>query len=66
MSDIGPIFDSLDLLVLALVASAPGFILGGALGALTWRRHRMAGALIGAIAGAAISLGVAIVKIEYY
>jgi hypothetical protein len=53
MSDIGPIFGPLDLFLLALVASAPGFVVGAGLGALAWRRHRIIGALIGAIAGAA-------------
>ncbi len=66
MSDIGPIFGPLDLVMLALVASAPGFVIGAGLGALAWRRHRIIGALIGAIAGAALSLGAVILKIEYY
>jgi hypothetical protein len=66
MSDIGPIFGPLDLFVLALVASAPGFVVGAGVGALAWRRHRIIGALIGAIAGAALSLGAVILKIEYY
>ena len=66
MSDIGPIFGPLDLFMLALVASAPGFVVGAGLGALAWKRHRIIGALIGAIAGALLSLGAVIVKIEYY
>ncbi len=66
MSDIGPIFGPLDLFLLALLASSPGFVIGGGLGAIAWRRHRIIGALIGAIAGAALSLGAVILKIEYY
>jgi Na+/proline symporter len=66
MSDIGPIFGPLDLFILALVASAPGFVIGAGLGALAWKRHRIVGALIGAIVGALLSLGAVILKIEYY
>jgi Na+/proline symporter len=36
---------------LALIIGAPGLVLGVALGALLWRRHRIYGALLGAVVG---------------
>jgi putative Mn2+ efflux pump MntP len=65
MSDIGPVFGSLDLFVLALVASTPGFVIGAGLGALAWKRRRIIGAIIGAIVGAPLSLGAVILKLVY-
>ena len=66
MSDIGPIFGPLDLFVLALVASSPGFIIGAGLGALAWKRRRILGAITGAVAGAALSLGAVVAKLTWY
>lgn len=53
MSDIGPIFTPFDLALIALMIGAPGLALGGVIGALVWRRRRVAGGLIGAAAGLA-------------
>jgi Na+/proline symporter len=49
MSDIGPIFGPLDVVMFSL-------IIGAAVGALTWRRHRISGALLGAGGGLLIWL----------
>ena len=51
--------------MLALVASAPGFVIGAGLGALAWKRHRIIGAVIGAIVGAPLCLGAVILKLVY-
>ena len=56
MSDIG-IFSTFDLLVLALIAGSPGFVIGGLVGALWWRDRRIAGLLLGAAIGFALCLG---------
>ena len=54
MSDIGGIFTPLDLALIALMICGPGLVLGGVIGALAWRRRRIAGGLIGAVAGLAL------------
>ncbi len=51
MSDIGILNNPLDLAVIALVIGAPGLVLGGLIGALAWRRRRIAGGLTGAVVG---------------
>jgi hypothetical protein len=56
MSDIGPIFGPLDIAMLALIIGTPGLVLGAAVGVLTWRRHRISGALLGAGGGSLIWL----------
>ncbi len=56
MSDIGILNDPLSLATLALLFGAPGLPLGGLVGALAWRRHRIAGGLIGAPVGFALWL----------
>jgi hypothetical protein len=56
MSDIGPIFGSLDFAMLALIIGAPGLVLGAVVGALAWHRRRARGTLIGAGGGLLISL----------
>ena len=54
MSDIGGIFTPFDLVLIALIICGPGLVLGGAIGALGWRRRRIAGGLIGVAAGLAL------------
>ena len=51
MSDIGILNDPLSLIAIALLFGSPGLLLGGIPGALIWRRHRVAGGILGAIAG---------------
>lgn len=56
MSDIGGIFTPTDLALIVLMICGPGLALGGVIGALVWRRRRIAGGLIGAGAGLALWL----------
>ncbi|HVZ53198.1 MAG TPA: hypothetical protein VG986_14620 [Pseudolabrys sp.] len=56
MSDIGILNDPLSIALIALLLGSPGLVLGALIGALTWRRHRIAAALIGAVAGFALWL----------
>jgi Na+/proline symporter len=51
MSDIGLIFHPIDLVMIGLILGAPGLPLGAIAGALAWRRHRIWGAALGALAG---------------
>jgi hypothetical protein len=51
VSDIGILNDPVSLIAIALVLGSPGLLIGGLPGALLWRRHRVAGALLGAVAG---------------
>lgn len=37
------------LLIIIFLAGWPGFLIGGAVGALVWRAHRIIGGLIGAV-----------------
>jgi Na+/proline symporter len=55
MSDIGILNDPFSLFAIALVFGSPGLVIGGLAG-LLWRRHRIAGALLGAGAGFAVWL----------
>jgi Na+/proline symporter len=51
MSDIGILNDPVSLIEIALLLGSPGFLLGAIPGALLWRRHRIIGALVGAVMG---------------
>jgi hypothetical protein len=56
MSDIGILTNPLDIAMIALILGSPGLAIGGVIGALAWRRHRVWGALIGAPAGFGLCL----------
>jgi hypothetical protein len=56
VSDIGILNDPVSLIEIMLVLGSPGLLLGGIPGALLWRRHRIAGGLLGAIGGFVIWL----------
>jgi Na+/proline symporter len=56
LSDIGILSDPISLIAIALILGSPGLLLGGIPGALLWRRHRLAGALLGAVVGFVIWL----------
>ena len=51
MSDIGILNDPLSIAFVLLIIGSPGLPLGAIVGALAWRRHRILGALVGAVAG---------------
>jgi hypothetical protein len=51
MSDISLNFGLLDVALVALILASPGLAVGGIVGALAWRGHRIAGAALGAVAG---------------
>jgi Na+/proline symporter len=51
MSDIGILNDPVSLIAIALLFGSPGLLLGAIPGAWLWRRHRIAVALVGAVAG---------------
>lgn len=51
MSDISLDWGPLDWVEIALFLGAPGLILGALLGAIAWRRHRLWGTFLGAVAG---------------
>ena len=57
MSDIALNWGAFDIATIALIIGAPGLAIGGAVGAVVWRRHRLCGALIGAVVGLALWLG---------
>jgi Na+/proline symporter len=54
MSDIDLDWGPLDWAEIALLIGAPGLVLGALLGAIAWRRYRLWGALLGAVAGLAL------------
>ena len=54
MSDIGILNDPLSLAFVILIIGSPGLPIGAIAGALIWRRHRVWGALIGAVVGFAL------------
>lgn len=56
MSDIGGIFTPFDLFAMALIAGAPGFLVGAFAGAFLWRDRRLAGLTVGAVVGFALCL----------
>jgi hypothetical protein len=55
VSDVGILNDPVSLIEIALLLGSPG-LLGAIPGALLWRQHRVAGGLIGAVAGFAVCL----------
>ena len=57
MSDISIQFTWYEILLFALIIGSPGLVLGGALGAFAWKRHRVCGALLGAVIGLGACLG---------
>jgi len=57
MSDISLDWGAFDYLIIALIIGAPGLAIGGALGAIVWRRHWLWGAALGAFAGLILWLG---------
>jgi hypothetical protein len=57
MSDIGLNWGPLDVAMIAVLVAWPGLVIGAALGAMAWRRHRRGGRLIGAVVGYALWLG---------
>jgi hypothetical protein len=57
MSDIAIQFTWLDLVLVAGLIGWPGLLLGAAIGATAWRRHRIYGAGLGALLGLALCVG---------
>jgi hypothetical protein len=57
MSDIALNWGPLDLAIVVLMIGWPGLLLGAVVGALAWRRHRLSGSAMGAIAGLALWIG---------
>jgi len=51
MSDINIEFDWYVWPVIAVMIGWPGLLLGTAIGAVLWRRHRVIGGLLGLVAG---------------
>ncbi len=49
-----------ELAGIVLLAGAPGALIGGAIGAKRWKSNRAAGAILGAIIGAPLSLVIAL------
>ena len=58
MSDIAILSDPLSIALLYLIFGSPGIVVGAIFGALVWRGHRIWGALLGAVAGWAVCIGV--------
>jgi Na+/proline symporter len=56
VSDIGILNDPVSLIAIALLFGSPGILLGAIPGALLWRKHRLAGALLGAVVGFVLCL----------
>jgi hypothetical protein len=56
VSDVGILNDPVSLIAIALILGSPGILLGAIPGALLWRRHRLAGALLGAVVGFVLCL----------
>jgi Na+/proline symporter len=63
MSDIGIIWQV--QAELCLILGAPGFVLGIIAGAFAWRRHRIWGAVIGAVLGFIVSLTCVLLWLAY-
>jgi Na+/proline symporter len=55
MSDVGILRDPVSIIAIILLLGSPGILLGIP-GALLWRRHRIAGALVGAVIGFVVCL----------
>ncbi len=51
MSDIGILNDPVSLIAIVFLLGSPGILLGAIPGALLWRAHRIAGALLGTVVG---------------
>jgi hypothetical protein len=51
VSDITLHFSPLDIILMSPFYGWPGLIAGAAFGALSWKKRRIAGAVLGAIAG---------------
>lgn len=51
MSDISLNITWFDALFFVLLIGSPGLIGGGVLGAIAWKRHRVAGGVLGGLAG---------------
>ena len=51
MSDISLDITWFDALLFVLLIGSPGLIAGGVLGAIAWKRHRIAGGLLGSVSG---------------
>jgi Na+/proline symporter len=47
VSDIGILNDPVSLITIVFLLGSPGLLLGAILGAALWRRHRIAGAVLG-------------------
>ena len=58
MSDISINISPLELILFSWVLGWPGLIIGGLLGALTWNKRRILGAVLGAIVGNLVVFGV--------
>ena len=58
MSDISIEFGPLELIALVFLMGWPGFLIGAAIGALTWKRRRAIGAGVGALLGAFVWAGI--------
>jgi Na+/proline symporter len=56
VSDIGILNDPVSIIAIILLLGSPGFVLGAIPGALLWRRHRIAGAMLGAMIGFVVCL----------
>ncbi|MGH6727884.1 MAG: hypothetical protein ACREB8_15280 [Pseudolabrys sp.] len=56
MSDIGILNGPFDLVLIGLILGSPGLPVGTIVGALAWRRHRIFGAALGALAGFGLCL----------
>ena len=50
MSDVGILNDPYSVVIIVLILGSPGLLLGIP-SALLWRKHRIAGALLGAVVG---------------
>jgi hypothetical protein len=57
MSDISIEFDWYVLPLVVLIIGWPGLLIGGIVGAITWRWRRIVGALLGALLGTAMRAG---------
>jgi len=57
MSDISIQFTWFDLLLFAVLIGWPGLLLGAGVGAVSWRRNRVYGTIIGAILGLGVWVG---------
>jgi len=56
LSDIGILNDPVSLIAIALILGSPGLLLGAIPGALLWRKHRVTGAILGAVVGFVVCL----------